>query len=145
MKKSKTDLSAELLKGLTTPMPLTLPMGAVFPLLNNNHLATTSEGCVVDLSVKKSQPSSAMSSPTASASSRESSPRTVESPKLPLLIPGLELTGSSTAASSQATAATAVAAALFSLERLKQQYPDLGKKKPDQGGGPKAGNKQKGI
>lgn len=33
----------------------------------------------------------------------------------------------------------------YNLERLKQQYPDLGKKKPDQGGGPKAGNKQKGI
>lgn len=34
----------------------------------------------------------------------------------------------------------------YNLERLKNQHPDLGKKKPDQPGGPKAGDdKKKGI
>lgn len=33
----------------------------------------------------------------------------------------------------------------YNLERLKNQFPDLGKQKPDQQGGNQAGNKQKGI
>ena len=33
----------------------------------------------------------------------------------------------------------------YNLERLKKQYPDLGKAKPDQEGGTRPGDKQKGI